>query len=439
MKKNKFKFSKKSPTVEVGLDNNGIDANGQKPQESGFNNAGMPMFAKRGFEQAGFTAKNENEVLQETSPFDVEDADYSSSFDYEGDMNVFVGLNEIDEFNDLEDDEALTSLEDLDDNDLSSNIDIHAIAKNGSNGQVRVPSGKLIKIVAVKFKKNPKIYYFNPQNLEFQKSEGVVVDTERGVEYAVVHKKVFELDEALLSRPLKNVLRKADAHDIAQLENFNRVYPSIIVQANEMAKEHGLEMNVIDAEYTIDAQKLVLYFTAEGRVDFRELIKKLAGHFKARIELKQIGPRDEVRQKGALGTCGRVCCCASVMPDYPSVSIKMAKNQGISLNPQKISGQCGRLMCCLSYENAHYAELNRHLPKMGAKIRTKDGKEGTVVKLMHIKEKVRLKIIEKDAFIFSDYQANELVFKSKAEREAEEEINTNNKSNKKEKTKKNRK
>jgi len=427
MKKHKKHKFKKPQTQTGNINNNDLEVSevSLEPNFSGQNNASsMPAFAKRGFEQAGITAPTQtanppNQIIQSknASPFDIEDADYSSDYDYEEeDFSSFTDFSEVDE-----DIEALNQLENLEDDELNSSGDIISTAKVVVN-KPREVSGKIVKVLAVKFSKNPKTYYFAPMGVEFNKGDGVVVETERGVEYAIVQKRPFDIDEALLPKALKSVIRKADTADLEKLNSFNVAYPNIKIEANKLAKDNGLDMNIVDAEYTLDAQKLVLYFNADGRVDFRELIKKLAGHFKARIELKQIGPRDEVRQKGGLGMCGRVCCCNSVMPDYCSVSVRMAKNQGISLNPQKISGLCGRLMCCLSYENAHYAELNKHLPKMGAKIKTKDGKEGTVVKLMHLKEKVRLKIIEKDSFVFSDYIAGELVFKSRAEREADGEI-----------------
>ena len=381
----------------------------------------MPLFAKKGYENAGIEVEKSQEEVSSASDFSIEIK--NEQIDLENSGEVFLENVDNNVEYSAENEEYAEEVSDIGEefaNLEDKPIEEDSQSENSTTKSTPVLSGKTINAIAVKLLKNPKMLYIKADNLEVQKCMGLVLETERGQEYAVVQKVNFEIDVAHITNIIKRVVRLADDSDLAQLEKFNKEYKSIIKKANEMALESKLQMHVVDAEYTIDGQKLALYFTSDGRVDFRELIRKLATAFKARIELKQIGPRDEVKQKGALGCCGRQCCCAGLMENYASVSIKMAKNQGISLNPTIISGLCGRLKCCLSYENTHYAELNRHLPKIGAKIKTKDGKEGTVIKLMHLKEKVRLKIVEKDAFIFSDYTTGELIFKSRAERESEE-------------------
>ncbi|MCL2797481.1 MAG: stage 0 sporulation family protein [Firmicutes bacterium] len=276
------------------------------------------------------------------------------------------------------------------------------------------------KVVGIKFARSPKVYYFDPGELEYRVGVGVIVETAKGVEYGTVSAAPFEVDQKRLSAPLKPVMRLATAEDNVRVRNFDEKRTETLRSATELIEQSGLAMKPVDAEYTFDGQKLIIYFTADSRVDFRDLVRKLASAFRMRIELRQIGVRDECRMIGGLGVCGRVCCCNSCMEEFSKASIKMAKNQSLSLNPGKISGLCGRLMCCLEYENKTYMEINKRMPKMGSQVLTSDGKEGVVVGLMQLKEKVKLKIPERDSFVFADYPLSELIFKARAPAAIEE-------------------
>jgi cell fate regulator YaaT (PSP1 superfamily) len=230
------------------------------------------------------------------------------------------------------------------------------------------------KIVGVRFKNNGKIYYFSPNETEFEVGDGVIVETVRGVEYGTVAIASREMDESQLISPLKPVVRKATEKDVQTAQaNIDKKADAIKV-AKEKIEKHKLNMKLIDCEFTFDNSKVIFYFTSETRVDFRELVKDLASHFRIRIELRQVGIRDEAKLLGGLGPCGRACCCSSCQGDFARVSIKMAKTQGLSLNPGKISGLCGRLMCCLQYENEHYSETYKLMPKINSEIKTPDGK-----------------------------------------------------------------
>ncbi len=230
------------------------------------------------------------------------------------------------------------------------------------------------KIVGVRFKNNGKIYYFSPNETEFEVGDGVIVETVRGVEYGTVAIASREMDESQLISPLKPVVRKATEKDVQTAQaNVDKKADAIKV-AKEKIEKHKLNMKLIDCEFTFDNSKVIFYFTSETRVDFRELVKDLASHFRIRIELRQVGIRDEAKLLGGLGPCGRACCCSSCQGDFARVSIKMAKTQGLSLNPGKISGLCGRLMCCLQYENEHYSETYKLMPKINSEIKTPDGK-----------------------------------------------------------------
>ncbi|MCL2555934.1 MAG: stage 0 sporulation family protein [Firmicutes bacterium] len=273
---------------------------------------------------------------------------------------------------------------------------------------------KLIKVVGIKFKKNPKTYYFDPLNFEYALGDGVVLETARGVEFGVVTALPFEVKKEEIIQPLKPVLRKASDEDAKQSELMELKAKESIKIADEKIKKSCLDMNLSDAEYTLDGTKLILYFTSDNRVDFRDLVKELAHTFKSRIELRQIGSRDECKIKGGLGPCGRACCCSVHLKDFEQSSIKMAKNQGLSLNPQKISGLCGRLMCCLSYENKHYQEVNKRMPKMGAEAVTSGGLKGIVAGIHHLKETITLKIYEKDVYRFESFPLKEVKFKGKS-------------------------
>ena len=228
-------------------------------------------------------------------------------------------------------------------------------------------------IVGVKFKEVGKVYYFSPENIQFEVGNGVIVETARGVEFGTVSIANREVDEKDIVGELKPVIRKATDADVEKYhENLARK-PKAMKDASERILKHNLDMKLVDVDFTFDNSKVIFYFTSEGRVDFRELVKDLASLFKVRIELRQIGIRDECKLKGGLGPCGRPCCCNSYMGDFERVSIKMAKNQGLSLNPTKISGLCGRLMCCLKFEDEYYAETLKFMPKIGSEVSTPDG------------------------------------------------------------------
>lgn len=267
----------------------------------------------------------------------------------------------------------------------------------------------MIEITGVVFKPGGKVYYFAPGKDEYIKGKGVIVKTARGVEYAtvVIPRKEVEDDKVVL--PLKPVIRVATERD----EQINKKNTDRKAGAMKTVKEKiekfNLDMKLIDCEFAFDGSKAVFYYTAPQRVDFRELVKELSSTFCMRVELRQVGLRDGIQMLGGLAPCGRECCCSSCMSDIKKVSIKMAKNQGLSLNPSKISGLCGRLMCCLSYENDYYAEACKEMPKLGGAISTPDG-DGTVVNLNMLKMQVRVKIEDKskDLITFKDYSVADL-------------------------------
>lgn len=234
------------------------------------------------------------------------------------------------------------------------------------------------KIVGVRFKDIGKIYYFSPNDIDFEEGDGVIVETVRGVEYGFVALPPREVSEEDVVSPLKPVVRKATEADKKTAERNLAKKPDAMRVAKEKIEKHKLNMKLIDCEFTFDSSKVIFYFTSETRVDFRELVKDLASYFRIRIELRQVGIRDEAKLLGGLGPCGRPCCCSSCMGDFARVSIKMAKTQGLSLNPTKISGLCGRLMCCLQYENDYYSEVFKLMPKINSEVTTPDGK-ATVV------------------------------------------------------------
>lgn len=235
----------------------------------------------------------------------------------------------------------------------------------------------MVRVVGVRFKRAGKVYYFDPGDLEPVKVGKVIVETARGIELGEVVGPVKEVAEEELASPLKRVIRLATAADEAQFqENQTREKEAFAIAARKIA-EHGLEMDLVDVEYTFDGSKIIFYFTAEGRVDFRELVRDLAGVFRTRIELRQIGVRDEAKMLGGIGPCGRALCCATFLGDFAPVSIKMAKEQNLSLNPTKISGLCGRLLCCLRYESEHYERAKAAFPPVGTPVATADG-EGKV-------------------------------------------------------------
>lgn len=250
-------------------------------------------------------------------------------------------------------------------------------------------------IVGIKFRNTNKVYYFSPANIDFSENDGAIVETARGLEYGTVAIANKEVADKELVQPLKPVLRKATEEDIKRAEKNLADREHALKTIREKVSEMKLNMKLVDAEYTFDRTKLIFYFTAESRVDFRDLVRTLASIFKVRIELRQIYERDDTKMRGALASCGRPCCCTMHLPDFEKVSIKMAKVQGLSLNPQKISGVCGRLMCCLKYENEYYSEVFKLMPKVGSKVKTTDG-SGVVESNDLIKQTARVKVLLKD-------------------------------------------
>ncbi len=267
----------------------------------------------------------------------------------------------------------------------------------------------MAQVTGITFKEGGKVYYFAPLDAKCEVGTGVIVETSRGMEYGTVVIAREEVDDEKIVSPLKPILRRATAKDEEiHRKNLDRKDEALQI-VKEKVEKLGLEMKLIDCEFTFDGAKAVFYFSAPARVDFRELVKELSAVFRMRIEMRQVGIRDEIKMLGGLAPCGRECCCSGCMPDIKKVSIKMAKNQGLSLNPGKISGLCGRLMCCLSYENDYYAEAFKQMPKLGSEIDTPDGK-GTVVNTNMLKMVVRVKIEDKqkDTVLFKDYPLNVL-------------------------------
>ena len=236
----------------------------------------------------------------------------------------------------------------------------------------------MVKIVGVKFNHSCKIYYFAPNGEDYKEGEGVIVDTARGTEFGRIAIAPKDVTDDEIVQPLKPITRRATNKDEQKVEDNERKLPHIIETAKKEVEKCGLDMKITGAEIPFDGSKIVIYFTAPARIDFRDLVKSLATVLKHRIDLRQIGSRDEAKLLGGIAPCGRVCCCNSFLPDFKTVTIKMAKNQGLSLNPAKISGLCGKLMCCLAYENEHYVETLKLMPKVNSTVKTPDG-EGTVV------------------------------------------------------------
>ena len=271
----------------------------------------------------------------------------------------------------------------------------------------------MIEVIGIKFRTAGKVYYFAPKGLSFTRGEFAVVETSRGVEYGEVLMANKELPEEKLVMPLKEILRKATEEDSKQYEINREKEREAYRICRKKIQEHGLEMKLIDVEYTFDRGKALFYFTADGRVDFRALVKDLAAIFRTRIELRQVGVRDETKLLGGYGSCGRPLCCHSFLPEFAPVSIKMAKEQGLSLNPSSISGVCGRLMCCLKNEEEVYEFLNSKLPAVGAYATTKEGLRGEVVSVSVLNQKVKLIVnLEKeDEKELREYEVSELKFK----------------------------
>lgn len=265
----------------------------------------------------------------------------------------------------------------------------------------------MIKIIGVRFKPTGKIYYFDPSGFEVNRGDFVVVETSRGMEYGEVMQGTKEVEESVVTKPLKGVLRIATDEDTRNFNSNKEKEKEAYKICSEKIEKHGLEMKLVEVEYTFDGSKILFYFTADGRVDFRELVKDLAGVFKTRIELRQIGVRDESKTLGSIGVCGRDLCCSKFLGEFVPVSIKMAKEQGLSLNPTKISGACGRLMCCLKYEQDTYEALNRETPSAGAEVITPEGK-GTVVSVALLKGRVCVRLESDDETTQKEFDVKEV-------------------------------
>ncbi|MBQ2803161.1 MAG: stage 0 sporulation family protein, partial [Lachnospiraceae bacterium] len=274
----------------------------------------------------------------------------------------------------------------------------------------------MIKVIGVRFRTAGKVYFFDPLKLDIKRGDHVIVETARGIEYGTVVSGVHEVEEDNVIQPLKPVIRIASQRDVEQ-EAANKLKEREAYKiCLEKIRKHELEMKLIDAEYTFDNNKVLFYFTADGRIDFRELVKDLAAVFKTRIELRQIGVRDETKIMGGIGICGRPLCCHSYLSDFVPVSIKMAKEQNLSLNPTKISGVCGRLMCCLKNEEETYEELNRRLPNIGDLVTTDDGLKGEVQSVNVLRQIVKVIVDNNDEKEIRDYEVDRLQFKRKHNR-----------------------
>lgn len=279
----------------------------------------------------------------------------------------------------------------------------------------------MIKVVGIKFKNGGKLYFFAPKEGEvYERNMPVIVETSRGLEYAwVSYPEKFVTEEEIVP-PLKPIVRIATQKDKDFYAQCEEKRPQAMLVCKEKVAAHGLEMKLIDCEYAFDGSKIVFYFTSPGRVDFRELVKDLATALHMRIELRQVGTRDETKYLGGIAPCGRVCCCAGNMPEFKKVSVKMAKNQGLSLNPGKISGLCGRLMCCLSYENDYYADAIKKMPKVGSEVGTPEGR-AIVVSVNMLKMEVKTKMDDRNGgWIYKDYPVDKIRFKKNNQPEKEE-------------------
>ena len=275
----------------------------------------------------------------------------------------------------------------------------------------------MIKVVGVRFRSAGKIYYFDPAKLPIKAGDRVIVETARGVELGTVMVAPKEVPEETVIQPLKPVIRIATAEDLKVEERNHEKEKEAFKICLEKIAKHKLEMKLVDAEYTFDNNKLLFYFTADGRIDFRELVKDLAAVFRTRIELRQIGVRDETKIMGGIGICGRALCCHTYLSEFAPVSIKMAKEQNLSLNPTKISGVCGRLMCCLKNEEETYEYLNSRLPNVGDYVTTDDGLKGEVSSVSVLRQMVKVIVELDDEKEIRDYRVDQLKFKPKRRRD----------------------
>ena len=275
----------------------------------------------------------------------------------------------------------------------------------------------MTKVVGVRFRSAGKIYYFDPMKLEILKGDHVIVETARGVEYGLVLIGLKEVEDDKIVQPLKPVLRVAlPEDDQKEIQNKEKEKEAFRICVEKIEK-HELDMKLVDAEYTFDNNKLLFYFTADGRIDFRELVKDLASVFRTRIELRQIGVRDETKIMGGIGICGRPLCCHTFLSEFAPVSIKMAKEQNLSLNPTKISGVCGRLMCCLKNEQETYEYLNSRLPYPGDRVTTSDNLKGEVQSVNVLRQKVKVIVELKDEKDVREYAVDDLSFKARKKKE----------------------
>lgn len=275
----------------------------------------------------------------------------------------------------------------------------------------------MIKIVGVRFRNAGKVYYFDPKNYKIGPRDHVIVETARGVEYGTVVGGIREVADDKVVQPLKPVIRVSTEEDDARAERNRSREKDAMRICREKIRKHGLDMKLIDAEYTFDNNKVLFYFTADGRIDFRELVKDLAAVFKMRIELRQIGVRDETKILGGVGICGRPLCCQTFLSEFAPVSIKMAKEQNLSLNPTKISGVCGRLMCCLKNEEETYEYLNSRLPGVGDTVTLPDGTKGEVQNVNVLRQKVKVIIDVNDEKEIQEYDVKDLRFKPRRRKE----------------------
>lgn len=273
------------------------------------------------------------------------------------------------------------------------------------------------RIIGVRFRSAGKIYFFDPLNFEVKRNDHVIVETARGIEYGTVVGDIREVDDSEVTQPLKPVLRVATKKDDEQEQKNKEKEKDAFKICLEKIHARGLEMKLIDAEYTFDNNKILFYFTADGRIDFRELVKDLAGVFRTRIELRQIGVRDETKIRGGIGVCGRPVCCNTYLSDFIPVSIKMAKEQNLSLNPTKISGVCGRLMCCLKHEEETYEDLNRRLPGVGDYVTTPDGLKGEVQSVNVLRQLVKVIVDVNGDKEIQEYKAEDIKFKRRHRKE----------------------
>ena len=280
----------------------------------------------------------------------------------------------------------------------------------------------MTKVIGVRFRRAGKVYFFSPGKLEIHHGDNVIVETARGVEFGNVVTGPREVEEERISQPLKSVIRIANKDDYRREEKNREKEKEAFSICQEKIRKHGLEMKLIDAEYTFDNNKVLFYFTADGRIDFRELVKDLASVFRTRIELRQIGVRDETKIRGGIGICGRELCCHTYLTEFAPVSIKMAKEQNLSLNPSKISGVCGRLMCCLTNEEQNYEELNSRLPAVGDTVTTPEKLKGDVQAVNVLRQLVKVIVNVEDEKEIREYRLDQLRFKRRHGRNKKNEV-----------------